>query len=136
MAAECRWNSGLVRARDVDDPRGRVHRTRAHRILGQEIQGDQGRTRRSQGASSLAPRHALHVALQEDTTHDLVSKNDEILDVVRSIQRAVGGDVATRQELDAVSKEKDQLAVRLLQVEAERDALSTQVCVEQVAFDS
>lgn len=64
---------------------------------------------------------------QENATYDLVSKNEEILSVVRSIKSTVVDDATLRQELETVSQEKDALVARLAQVEAERDALSTQV---------
>lgn len=56
-----------------------------------------------------------------------MSKNEEILSVVRSIKTTVVEDATLRQEFEAVSQEKDALVARLAQVEAERDALSTQV---------
>jgi len=47
--------------------------------------------------------------------------------VVRSIKNVVDDDATLRQELETVSQEKNALVSRLSKVEAERDALSTQV---------
>ncbi|KAL4075349.1 hypothetical protein V8B97DRAFT_2004915 [Scleroderma yunnanense] len=63
--------------------------------------------------------------LQKGATHDFVSKSDEILDVVRSIKSVIEVDTTLHLKLEAVTKEKDELAARLSQLEAQRDTLVT-----------
>ncbi|KAL4065202.1 hypothetical protein J3A83DRAFT_4375735 [Scleroderma citrinum] len=65
--------------------------------------------------------------LQKGATHDFVSKSDEILDVVRSIKSVIEVDTTLHLKLEAVTKEKDELAARLSQLEAQRDTLVTKV---------
>ncbi|KAG6332309.1 hypothetical protein ID866_6781 [Astraeus odoratus] len=66
-------------------------------------------------------------SLRENVSRDHLSVNCEILDIVRSIKNLVETreDVALRRELEAVTKERDELAVRFAHLEAERNALFT-----------